>query len=79
MWASTRLTNWRAISVVSARLVVEGGHHREDGGPGVGCDLHVAQVDAVEGGLAHAEDEAAVLLKADVGGALDQVGGHSVN
>ena len=58
--------------------VVEGGHDREDGGAGVRRELHVAQVDAVEGGLAHAEDEAAALLEADIGGSLDEVRGEAV-
>ena len=60
------------------RLVVEGGDDGEDGGAGVGGELHVAEVDAVERGLADAEDERAVFLEADVGGALDEVGGEAV-
>ena len=40
--------------------------------------MHVAEVDAVEGGLADAEDEGAVFLEADIGGALDEVGGEAV-
>ena len=35
-------------------------------------------MDAVEGGLADAEDEWAILFEADVGGALDEVGGEAV-
>ena len=35
-------------------------------------------MDAAEGSLADAEDEAAVFLEADVGGALDEVGGEAV-
>ena len=59
-------------------VVVEGGDGGEDGCPGVGCELHVAKVDAVEGCLADAEDEGAVFLEADVGGSLDEVGGEAV-
>jgi hypothetical protein len=61
-----------------ARQVVEGGHDGEDGGPGFVGEQQVAQMDAVEGRLAHAEDEAAALLEADVGGAFDEVGGHAI-
>ncbi len=60
------------------RMVVEGGDDGEDGGSGVGGELHVAQVDAVEGSLADAEDEGAALFEADVGGALDEVRGEAV-
>ena len=58
--------------------VVKRGNDREDGRAGVGCELHVAQMDAVERRLADAEDQRATLLHADVGGALDEVRGHSV-
>ena len=57
MCARTRSTNWRAISVVFCGQVVEGGHDREDGGAGVGCELHVAQMNAVEGRLADTQDQ----------------------
>ena len=60
------------------RVVVESGDGGEDGGACVGGELHVAQVDAVEGSLADAEDEGAVFLEADVGGALNEVGGETV-
>jgi hypothetical protein len=60
------------------RVVVEGGDDREDGGAGVGGELHVAEVDAVEWRLADAEDEGAIFLEADVGGALDEVRGEAV-
>ena len=60
------------------RVVVEGGDGGEDGGSGVGGELHVAEMDAVEGGLANAEDEGAVFFEADVGGAVDQVFGEAV-
>lgn len=60
------------------RLIVEGRDNGEDDGAGVGGKLHVAQVDAVERGLADAEQEGAALLEADVGGALDEVGGEAV-
>ncbi len=58
--------------------VVEGGDDGEDGGSGVGGELHVAEVDAIEWGFADAEDEGAAFLEADVGGALDEVGGEAV-
>jgi len=59
-------------------LVVEGGDGGEDGGSPFGGELHVAEVDAVEGGFADAEDERAALFEGDVGGALDEVGGEAV-
>ncbi len=59
-------------------VVVEGGYYGEDGGAGVGGELHVAKVDAVEGRLADAEDEWATFFEAYVGGALDEVGGEAV-
>jgi hypothetical protein len=55
------------------RVVIEGGYGREDSGAGVGGELHIAEVDAVEGSLADAEDEGAIFFEADVGGALDEV------
>ena len=58
------------------RVVVEGGDDGEDGGAGVGGELHVAEVDAVEWRLADAEDEGAVFFEADVGGALNEVRGE---
>gem|GEM_PF-16204 len=60
------------------RLGVEGGHDGEDDGAGVCCELHVAQVDAVEGRLSQAEQERALLLEGDICGALDEVGGETV-
>ena len=59
-------------------VVVEGGDDGEDGGAGVGGELHVAEMDAVEGGLADTEQEGAVFFEADVGGALDEIGGEAV-
>ena len=59
-------------------MVVKGGDCGEDGGAGVGCELHVAEVDAIEGGLADAEDQGSIFFEADVGGALDQVRGEAV-
>jgi hypothetical protein len=59
------------------RVVVQGWDDREDGGSCIRGELHIAQVDAVEGGLAHAEDEGAILFEADVGSALDEIGGES--
>jgi len=54
-------------------VVVEGGDGGEDGGACVGGKLHIADVDAVEGSLADAEDEGAVFFEADVGGAVDEI------
>ena len=42
--------------------IVERGDDREDGRAGVGGELHVAQVDAVEWRFADTEDEGAALL-----------------
>ena len=61
------------------RMVVESGDDGEDGGAGFGDGGHVADVDEVEWGLADAEDEAATLLEADVGCALDEVAGKAVS
>ena len=55
------------------RVIVEGGDDGEDGGTGVGCQLHVAEMDAIEGSLADAEDERAIFFEADIGGAVDEV------
>jgi hypothetical protein len=55
------------------RVVVERGDGGEDGGAGVGGELHVAEMDAVERRLANAEDEGAIFFEADVGGAVDEV------
>jgi hypothetical protein len=59
------------------RVVVEGGDRGEDGGSGVGGELHVAKMDAIEGGFADAEDQGAVFFEADIGGAVDEVGGEA--
>ena len=48
---------------------VEGGDDREDGGTGFGGQRHIAQVDAVEGRFAYAEDEGTALFECDVSGA----------
>ena len=61
------------------RQIVERGDGGEDDGSGVGGELHVAQVDAVEGSLADAEDEWATFLETDVGGSLDEVRGETVS
>jgi hypothetical protein len=59
-------------------MVVEGGDERKDGRARL-CDRgHVADVDEVERRLADAEDEAAALLQADVGSALDEVARNAV-
>lgn len=60
------------------RLVVERGDDGEDRGSGVGCELHVAQMDAIERCLANTEDERTALLEGDVGGAMDEVGGEAI-
>lgn len=58
--------------------VVEGGDQRVDRRSGVGGQTHVANVNLVEGRLAQAEDEREPFLEADVGGALDEVGGEAI-
>jgi len=60
------------------RVVVEGGRDGEDGCAGVGCELHVAKVDAVEWGFANTEEEGATLFEADISGAVDEVCGKAV-
>lgn len=60
------------------RVIVEGRDAGVDDGAGVGGELHVADVDAVEGGFANAEDEGAAFFKGDVCGALDEGGGEAV-
>ena len=59
-------------------VVVEGGDCGKDGGAGVGGELHVAEMDAVEGGLADAQDQGSIFFEADVGSTLDQVRGEAV-
>src|SRR5215469_16706946 len=54
-------------------LVVESRNHGKDGRSGVGGECHVAKVNFVEGRLAHAEDERATLLEADICGAFDEI------
>jgi len=56
---------------IGGRLI-EGRNAGEDGGAGLGGQRHVAQVNAIEGRLAHAEDEGAAFLERDVGGAGDE-------
>ena len=58
--------------------VVERGHDGEDSRARIRRKLHIAQMDTVEGRLADAKDEAALLLEADVGGTLDEVRGQAV-
>ena len=60
------------------RMVVEGGNNRINRCTGFSDGGHVANVNEVEGGFADAEDERAALLEADIGGALDKVGGKAV-
>lgn len=59
-------------------MVVECGDGGEDCGSCFCCQLHVAEMDAIEGGLAHAENERATLLEADVRGAMDEVAGEAI-
>ena len=55
------------------REVVQCGNDGEYSGTGIRGKLHVAQMNAVEGCFADAEDETAALLQADVSGTLNQV------
>jgi hypothetical protein len=59
-------------------VVVEGGDGGEDGGSGVGCELHIAQVNAIEGGLPNTQNEGPILFEANIGGAVDEVRGEAV-
>lgn len=59
--------------------VVERGNGGKDGGSGISGEGHVAKVDTIEGRLADAEQEWAALLEADIGGAMDKVGGEAVS
>jgi len=58
--------------------VIEGRDQRKDRGTGIGGTVHVADMDLVERRLAHAENEWTLLLKADIGGAFDEVRSHPV-
>ena len=60
------------------RLEIKGGDDGEDGRSGFGRERHVAQVNTIEGGFAHTEDQRAALFEADVGGALDELNRHAV-
>jgi hypothetical protein len=55
------------------RVVVEGGHGRQDGRAGQGDGLHVADVDEVQGRLPGDQDELPAFFEAHVGGAGDEV------
>ena len=55
------------------RVVVEGGDDGEDDAASVGCELHVAEMNAIERGFANAEDQGMALLETDVGSSLDEV------
>ncbi len=59
-------------------LVVERRDDREDDRTGFGGQRHVAQMNAVERGFAHAEDEGTALFEGDVGGAGDERIGKAV-
>ena len=60
------------------RQVVERGDCREDDGTCVGCELHVAKMDAIEGRFADAEDERTAFFETDVGCPMDEIGGETV-
>jgi len=60
------------------RPIVEGRHQREDGRAGVGGSVHIADVNLIEGSLANAQHERALLFEANVGSALDEVGGDAI-
>jgi hypothetical protein len=62
----------------AGRTVIERGDEREDGGAGIGGPIHVADVDLVERGFAHAQHQRALLLEGDVGGALDEMGSCAI-
>ena len=51
---------------------VEGRNDRENSRAGFGGKRHVAQVDAVEGCFADAEDERSAFFESDIGGAGDE-------
>ena len=59
--------------------IVEGRDQRKDRGAGVGRSVHVADMDFVERCFAYAQHQWALFFQADVGGALDQVGGDAVS
>ncbi len=58
--------------------VVEGGDYGEDDGSGFSGEGHVAEMDAVEGGFADAEDERAAFFQRDVCGAGYKCVGEAV-
>ena len=57
---------------------VVGGNQGKDSRSGIGSAVHVADVNFVERRFADAEYERAFFFEADVGGALDEMGGDSV-
>ena len=59
-------------------MIVESGDRRKDRCACIGGELHVAQMNPVEGSLTHAEDERSALLEADIGGAVDEIGCQTV-
>ena len=73
MCASTRQTNCCAISAESIGGLLKSGDDGEDHRACIGRKAHVAQVNLVEGRLAHAKKERAALFEADVGRAFNQV------
>ncbi len=59
-------------------VIVEAGNHGVDGGAGFCGVGHVAQVNAIEGGFAHAEDKRAALLERDIGCSRNERVGEAV-
>ena len=54
-------------------MEIVGRNEGKDGGSGVGCPVHIANMNFVERSFADAEHERTFFFKADIGGALDQV------
>ena len=60
------------------RVIVERRDGGKDGGSRIGCELHIAQMNAIERCLADAQDEGASLFEADVGCPVNEIGGEPV-
>ena len=58
--------------------VVEGGDEREDGSPGIGGSVHVADVNLIQRRLADAEHQGLSFFESYIGGALDELRGDAV-
>jgi len=59
-------------------MIVESGNRGKYSRAGVGGELHVAQMNSIEGSLSHAKDERAALLEAYIGGAVDEIGCQTI-